>query len=155
MIAYSLTFTSSRADADARGSKVTALEKAGHPVVRIAMADIYDLGAGVLPLGNCDGGCRFHHRDQCFQSAGCGSQQDRHAEADFANTKKTGSLPPENPVLEEGGIKLFTDEKNAAAWRKAAGADKSRRRIFAGSSQSHWRRGLFRRAGIHPDECRS
>jgi transaldolase/glucose-6-phosphate isomerase len=39
--------------------------------------------------------------------------------------EKTGSLPPEKPVVEDGGIKLFTDEKNAAELAKGAGADQS------------------------------
>jgi hypothetical protein len=53
-------------------------------------------------------------------------------EASKIETKKlttqyetTGSLPPENPVLEEDGFKLFTDEKNAAALAQAAGSDRS------------------------------
>jgi transaldolase/glucose-6-phosphate isomerase len=39
--------------------------------------------------------------------------------------EKTGSLPPEKPILEDAGVKLFTDEKNAAELAKAAGSDKS------------------------------
>ena len=38
--------------------------------------------------------------------------------------EKTGSLPAEKPVLEDGGIKLFTDAVNAEALAKAAGSDK-------------------------------
>jgi hypothetical protein len=39
--------------------------------------------------------------------------------------EKTGSLPAESPILSEGGIQLFTDDKNAAALASAAGSDKS------------------------------
>ncbi|MBI4642135.1 MAG: transaldolase, partial [Candidatus Tectomicrobia bacterium] len=39
--------------------------------------------------------------------------------------EKTGSLPPETPILEDQGIKLFTDEKNAAALAAAAGGNKT------------------------------
>jgi len=42
-----------------------------------------------------------------------------------AEYERTGSLPAERPISEEGGIKLFTDEKNAAALAQAAGSDKS------------------------------
>ena len=42
-----------------------------------------------------------------------------------AEYEKTGSLPAEKPVVEDSGIKLFTDEKNAAELAKAAGGDKS------------------------------
>ncbi|MGC1202576.1 MAG: hypothetical protein WA879_13600, partial [Candidatus Acidiferrales bacterium] len=37
--------------------------------------------------------------------------------------EKTGSLPAESPFFERDGIKLFTDAKNAAALKKAAGSD--------------------------------
>ena len=105
-------------------AKLTALEKAVHPVVRIAMADFYDLGAeffrweiATAVAGSIIGINAFNQPD---------------VEASKIVTKKltsqyedTGSLPPEKPVLEDGGIKLFTDEKNAAALAKAVGGDKS------------------------------
>jgi hypothetical protein len=47
--------------------------------------------------------------------------------------EKTGSLPTETPVVVDGDIKLFTDEKNAAELAKAAGGDKS----LAGYLKSH------------------
>jgi hypothetical protein len=50
--------------------------------------------------------------------------------------EKTGSLPAEKPVLEEGGVKLFTDEKNSAELAKAAGGDKS----LAGYLKAHLNR---------------
>ena len=52
--------------------------------------------------------------------------------------EKTGSLPAEKPVLEDGGIKLFTDPKNAEALAKAAGSDKS----LAGYLRAHLKRAL-------------
>jgi len=39
--------------------------------------------------------------------------------------EKTGSLPPESPILSDGGIDLYTDEKNAAALESAASGDKT------------------------------
>jgi hypothetical protein len=39
--------------------------------------------------------------------------------------EQAGSLPPEKPVLEDSGIKLFTDDRNAADLTKAAGGGKS------------------------------
>src|SRR4249919_2181146 len=44
-----------------------------------------------------------------------------------------GSLPPEKPVVEDSGIKLFTDDKNAAELAKTAGSDKS----LAGYLKAH------------------
>jgi hypothetical protein len=112
-------------------AKVAALERAGHPVVRIAMADIYDLGAeffrweiATAVAGSIIGINAFNQPD---------------VEASKIETKKltteyeqTGSLPAEKPVLEEGGSKLFADEKNAADLAQAAG-DKS----FAGYLKAH------------------
>ncbi|MFY9559449.1 MAG: bifunctional transaldolase/phosoglucose isomerase [Terriglobales bacterium] len=105
-------------------AKVAALEKAGHPVVRIAMTDTYNLGQeffrweiATAVAGSVLGINAFNQPD---------------VEASKIETRKlttqyetSGSLPAEKPVLEEGGIKLFTDEKNAAALAKAAGADRS------------------------------
>ena len=105
-------------------AKLAALEKAGHPVVRISMADIYDLGAeffrweiATAVAGSIIGINAFNQPD---------------VEASKIVTKKltsqyeqTGSLPPEKPVVEDGAVKLFTDEKNAAELAKAVGGDKS------------------------------
>jgi glucose-6-phosphate isomerase len=105
-------------------AKVEALEKAGHAVLRISMADIYDLGAeffrweiATAVAGSILGINAFNQPD---------------VEASKIATKtltteyeKTGSLPPEKPVAEDGGIKLFTDEKNAAELARAAGGDTS------------------------------
>ena len=113
-------------------TKLAALEKAGHPVVRISMADIYDLGAeffrweiATAVAGSIIGINAFNQPD---------------VEASKIATKtltsqfeKTGSLPPEKPVREEQGIKLFTDEKNAASLATAVGSDRS----LAGYLKAH------------------
>ncbi|HLX86041.1 MAG TPA: bifunctional transaldolase/phosoglucose isomerase [Terriglobales bacterium] len=107
-------------------SKVAALEKAGHSVVRIAVPDIYSLGQeffrweiATAVAGSILGINAFNQPD---------------VEASKIVTKKLtseyeakGSLPAETPILDEGGIKLFTDDKNAAALGQAAGGDKSLR----------------------------
>ena len=108
----------------AQDAKVAALEKAGHPIVRIAMSDTYNLGQeffrweiATAVAGSILGINAFNQPD---------------VEASKIETKKlttqyetSGSLPAENPMLEEAGIKLFTDEKNAGALAKAAGSDRS------------------------------
>ncbi len=105
-------------------AKIAALEKAGQAVLRISMGDIYDLGAeffrweiATAVAGSIIGINAFDQPD---------------VEASKVETRKltskyekTGSLPPEKPVLEESGIKLFTDDKNAAELAHAVGADKS------------------------------
>jgi len=116
-------------------AKLAALEKAGHPVVRISMADTYDLGAeffrwefATAVAGSILGINAFNQPD---------------VEASKIATKtltsqyeKTGSLPTEKPVVEDGGVNLFTDEKNAADLAKAAGSDKS----LAGYLKAHLQR---------------
>ena len=108
----------------AQDAKVSALEKAGQPVVRLTMSDIYQLGAeffrweiATAVAGSIIGINAFNQPD---------------VEASKIVTKsltseyeKTGSLPAEKPVVEDAGIKLFTDEKNAADLAKIAGGDKT------------------------------
>ena len=110
-------------DAD-QDAKVDAIEKAGHPVVRISMADTYDLGA------------EFFRWEMATAVAGAiigiNAFNQPDVEASKIVTKsltseyeEKGSLPSEEPVVEDGGIKLFTDEKNAAELGKAAGGEKT------------------------------
>jgi transaldolase/glucose-6-phosphate isomerase len=110
-------------DAD-QDAKVAAIEKAGHPVVRIAMADIYDLGAeffrweiATAVAGSIIGINAFNQPDV---------EASKIATRELTSAyEKTGSLPAEKPILEGAGIKLFTDEINAAELAKAAGGDQS------------------------------
>jgi transaldolase/glucose-6-phosphate isomerase len=118
-------------DAD-QEAEVDAIEKAGHPVIRITMADIYDLGAeffrweiATAVAGAIIGINAFNQPD---------------VEASKIVTKnltteyeQKGSLPAETPVVEDNGIKLFTDDKNAAELAKAAGGDKT----LAGYLKAH------------------
>jgi transaldolase/glucose-6-phosphate isomerase len=105
-------------------AKVAALEQAGHPVLRISMADIYDLGAeffrweiATAVAGSILGINAFNQPDVEASKIAT-----RNLTSEY---EKTGSLPAEKPVVEDGDIKLFTDEKNAADLAKAAGGDKS------------------------------
>jgi transaldolase/glucose-6-phosphate isomerase len=97
----------------AQDAKVAALEKAGHPVVRIAVSDTYSLGQeffrweiATAVAGSILGINAFNQPD---------------VEASKIVTKQLtseyetkGALPAEKPIVEEAGFKLFTDEKNAA-----------------------------------------
>jgi transaldolase/glucose-6-phosphate isomerase len=105
-------------------AKLRALEQAGHAVLRISMADIYDLGAeffrweiATAVAGSIIGINAFNQPDV---------EASKIATRDLTSAyEKTGSLPAETPVVEDSGIKLFTDEKNAADLAGAAGGDKS------------------------------
>src|SRR5262245_21668484 len=111
---------------------VAAIARAGHPVVRIAMDEIYDLGE------------EFFHWEVATAVAGSIIGIDAFNQPDVEASKvvtrkltaeyeQTGKLPPEAPILEADGIKLFTDEKNADALKKAAGKDQS----LAGYLKAH------------------
>src|SRR6266852_2994531 len=112
-------------DADnAQYAKVAALEQAGHPVVRIVVGDVYDLGQeffrweiATAVSGSIIGINPFNQPDVEASKIATRSLTTEY--------EKTGSLPAESPVLEDGGIQLFTDSKNAEALAKAAGSDKS------------------------------
>ncbi len=108
----------------AQDAKVAVLEKAGHPVVRIAVSDTYSLGQeffrweiATAVAGSILGINAFNQPD---------------VEASKIVTKQltsayesSGALPSEKPILEEAGFKLFTDQKNAAALNSGTGSDRS------------------------------
>jgi glucose-6-phosphate isomerase len=98
----------------AQDAAVAALEKAGHPVVRIVLPNVHTLGQeffrweiATAVAGSIIGINAFNQPD---------------VEASKIETRKltteyesTGKLPAESPFFEAGGIRLFADEKNAAA----------------------------------------
>jgi transaldolase/glucose-6-phosphate isomerase len=98
----------------AMDAAVTALEKAGHPVVRIVLGTKFDLGQeffrweiATATAGSVIGINTFNQPD---------------VEASKIETRKltseyeaTGKLPSEAPFFEDQGLKLFADDKNAAA----------------------------------------
>jgi len=105
-------------------AKIEALEKAGHPVVRIRLTDTYDLGQ------------EFFRWEIATAVAGSILEINAFNQPDVEASKivtrnltteyeKTGSLPTEKPILDDKGVKLFTDDKNAAELAKAAGFEKS------------------------------
>jgi len=113
-------------------AKLTVLENAGHAVLRISMDDIYELGAeffrweiATAVAGSIIGINAFNQPDV---------EASKIATRNLTSAyEKTGSLPAETPVVEDGAIQLFTDEKNAAELARAAGADKS----LAGYLKAH------------------
>jgi hypothetical protein len=121
----------SGADAD-QDAKVAAIEQAGHPVVRIAMADIYDLGAEFFRWELATAVAGSIIRINAFNQPDVEASKIATRELTSAY-EKTGSLPAEKPVVEDAGIKLFTDERNATELAKAAGSDKS----LAGYLKAH------------------
>ncbi len=98
-------------------SKVAAIESAGQPVVRIVLNDLYDIGQtffqweiATAVAGSVLGINAFNQPD-----VEASKNVTRELTSEF---EKTGSLPPEKPILEQDGIKLFTDKANADALLK-------------------------------------
>ena len=101
---------------------VDALERAGLPVVRIAINDAYDLGAeffrwefATAVAGSILG---VHPFDQPDVEAS--KTVTRRLTAEY---ETRGALPEETPFFSENGITLFTDEKNAAVLAEQANGD--------------------------------
>jgi len=103
----------------AQDAAVAELEKAGHPVVRITLPTTYSLGQEFL---------RWEIATAVAVAIiGINAFNQPDVEASKVETRKltseyeaTGSLPAELPFFEEKGIKLFADEKNAAALKGGA-----------------------------------
>jgi transaldolase/glucose-6-phosphate isomerase len=117
-------FVDLRTEGETDGShenRLAALEKAGHPVVRIVMKSIDHIGQ------------EFFRFEIATAVAGAvlGINPFNQPDVEAAKIKtrelttafeKTGTLPEEAPVISTNEVELFTDDKNAGALRKA-GAD--------------------------------
>jgi transaldolase / glucose-6-phosphate isomerase len=114
-----------------QAAAVDALVKAGHPVVKIVLPDIYNLGQeffrweiATAVAGAIIGIDAFNQPD---------------VEASKVETRKltseyeqTGKLPPETPFFTGNGVKLYADVKNAAALKGGG--------TFSGFLQKHLQR---------------
>ena len=124
---------------DPNATALAALEKAGHPVVRITLADAYQIGqeffrweTAVAVAGSVIGIHTFNQPD---------------VEASKIETRKltdgyeqTGKLPDEAPFAEDGGIRLFADPANAKALKETAKSE-----TLAGYLKAHFDR-------LHPGD---
>ena len=113
-------------------ASIEALDRAGHPVVRIAIADAYDIGQ------------EFFHWEMAVAVAGSVvginpfDQPDVQASKDATRAltttfEQTGAFPAEQAILHEGGIALFADAANVAALERAVNGDRS----LAGYLRAH------------------
>ncbi|MCC6979304.1 MAG: bifunctional transaldolase/phosoglucose isomerase [Candidatus Melainabacteria bacterium] len=103
---------------------VDALEKAGHPVIRITVDDIYNLGQeffrweiATAVAGAVIGINAFNQPD--VEASKVATRELTEA------YEKSGKLPEEKPFFEADGVKLFADEKNAKEIESAAGSTKT------------------------------
>jgi transaldolase / glucose-6-phosphate isomerase len=119
-------------------AKLSALEKAGHPVVRIVMKSIEHIGQeffrfemAVAVAGSVLGINPFNQPD--VEAA---KIKTRELTAAF---EKTGSLPSEHPVVSTDHVDIYTDDNNAAALRKAG----------ANGDLGSWLKAHLARSGAH------
>jgi transaldolase/glucose-6-phosphate isomerase len=103
----------------AQDSAIDALEAGGQPVIRITIARPELIGQ------------EFFRWEIAIATAGAILGIDPFDQPDVESSKiktraltdayeKTGSLPPEHPFLEDGGVQLYADPANAEALRSAA-----------------------------------
>jgi transaldolase / glucose-6-phosphate isomerase len=108
----------------AQKQKLDVLRNAGHPIVEIELADIYDLGQ------------EFFRWEIATAVAGSILKINPFNQPDVEASKTvtrqlteayetTGNLPEEKPIFEEGGIKLFADERNALKLTGLVAGDRS------------------------------
>jgi transaldolase/glucose-6-phosphate isomerase len=114
---------------------VDALEHAAHPVVRIGVADIYDIGQeffrwemAVAIAGAIIGINPFDQPDVEASKVG--------TRALTSAFERKGALPTDLPIYQESGVSLFTDARNADALEKALGGNRS----LAGFLRAHLNR---------------
>jgi transaldolase/glucose-6-phosphate isomerase len=108
----------------AQDAAVAALEQAGLAVVRILVTNPYELGEeffrweiATAVAGSLLGINPFNQPD--VEASKVATRQLT------AAYEQSGALPSETPLLVENGVKLFTDEKNAAALAQAAGSNRT------------------------------
>jgi transaldolase / glucose-6-phosphate isomerase len=102
-----------------QAASVDALVKAGHPVVRIVLPDIYSLGQeffrwefATAVAGSLIGINAFNQPD-----VEASKTETRKLTAEY---ESTGKLPSETPFFTGEGAKLYADLKNAAALKGGA-----------------------------------
>ncbi len=107
-------------DDEAQDAKVGALEKAGHPVVRIELSDPHELGGeffrwefATAVAGSLIGIDPFDQPDVEDAKVLAREITDRYDE--------TGALPSRTPFVEKDGQRLYTDDANRAELIEMAG----------------------------------
>ncbi|HEX9426927.1 MAG TPA: bifunctional transaldolase/phosoglucose isomerase [Candidatus Polarisedimenticolia bacterium] len=117
---------------EAQDRAIDALDKAGQPVVRIAIGDPLDLGGeffrfemATAVAGSILGINPFDQPDVEASKVATRALTDEY--------EKRGALPAETPILTDSGVAVLADPKNAEALTRAAGGD----RTLAGILRSH------------------
>jgi transaldolase/glucose-6-phosphate isomerase len=103
------------AEADAKqDAAVDALERAGHPVVRIAVADRYHIGQEFFRWEFATAVAGAILGVNPFDQPDVEASKDKTRELTTAY-ERSEALPPETPFFAEAGLTLFADEKYSKA----------------------------------------
>ncbi len=108
---------SSEADAK-QDDAVAALERAGHPVMRIAVTDRHHIGQEFFRWEFATAVAGSILSIDPFDQPDVEASKDKTRELTTAY-ERTGKLPPETALLSEGDLALFTDAKNSRAFGNA------------------------------------
>ena len=99
-------------------AKVNALEKAGHPVVRIHLEDLYDLGAEFFRWEFATAAAGAVIGVDPFDQPNVQESKDNTKRL-LGEFKAKGRLPEGSPIFTDGSVRLYGDEASAAALRGA------------------------------------
>jgi transaldolase / glucose-6-phosphate isomerase len=106
-------FVSVALAAEGHPAALDAIESAGHPVVRITIDEAVDLGGEVFrwELATAVAGAVIGINPFDQPDVEASKVVTRELTAAY---EQSGSLPPEEPIYSGEGVRLFTDERNAA-----------------------------------------
>lgn len=93
--------------ADGLDRQVQALEEAGHPVVRFALADVYDLGAEYFRWEMATAVASALLGVEPFDQPNVKESKDRTEEV-LGYFKEKGALPDDKAIVSEGEVKIFS-----------------------------------------------
>ena len=110
-----------RGDDNKAQQQLDALKQAGQPVITIEVADLYDLGqeffrweVATAVAGSILGINAFDQPD--VEASKVATRQLT------TEYEQKGKLPAETPILDQDGIKIFTDERHAQKLRQIGGS---------------------------------
>lgn len=116
-------------DEPAVDKRLTALEEAGHPVVRLELADGLDLGAQFFLWEVATAAAGFLLGVNPFDQPDVQSAKEQTAA--LLGRLDGGQLPPEKASLRAGGLAAFADPALTAALQADPGQDKPLRDVLA------------------------
>lgn len=103
-------------------AKIAALEKAGHPVVRIELADLINLGEEFFMWEIATAIAGSILGINAFDQPNVQESKD-YTKSFLDDFKRTGWLPEENPIITSNGTRIYGDAANREALKGATSVD--------------------------------